>query len=136
MQHLYNTIVKVQRLQANYVDGSPTYAWVDEPGQLTNVHCRIDLNFIRIGKDAPMAVEAGKAPDRTGVVFYNNDVPIRAGDRLVCLPNDFGELPVSGTFEVRAIPDTASGYSSAHHIEVQVFEVNQALTGFFPGVVP
>lgn len=138
MRHLFNSRVEVLRLSAQVTNGVPITEWnkiaavadpyLTEPGELM---CRLDLVFVRPGKDQPMPLVAGRAPDRTGVMFFTYTTAVRAGDRIRCLAG-----PVSGTFELRAIPDTAVGFSAAHHCEVQVIEVAQALVGVFPGASP
>lgn len=128
MDHLYSSVVKIQRLQIIVRDGkTPIHDWVDQPKQ---VRCRLDLTFLRPGKDAPPAIEAGVAPDRVGIMFCSSAVDLQAGDRVVTVSG-----PVTGTFEIKAIPDVALDYSSGHHIEVQIFETNQTLTSpaMFPG---
>lgn len=142
----YNSLVQVLRLKHKITNGTPTLTWhvltdvidplVDIPGQMM---CLLDLGFIRRG-DLPMPLVAGRAPDRTGVLFFdavlNPDTGasfVLAGDRLNCLAG-----PVVGTFEIRAIPTAAIGMGGVvDHIEVQVFEVAQSIAkgGFtpFPG---
>lgn len=128
MQHLFNSVVKTRRLSSSQVDGMVTTQWTDvTTGGLGYVSCRIDLNFIRPGKDEPAPLQAGGAQDRYGILFCGPSVPFKAGDRIKCIPNGFGELPVEGTFEIRSIPDKAIDFSRAHHIEVLVFEVPQDL---------
>ena len=127
MQHLFSSAVKVQRSQLTVVDGQATMSWQDQLAPLAYVKCRLDLNFIRQGKDALPAIEAGRAPDRVGVMFVAATVPLKAGDRIVTLSG-----PVSGTFDIRAIPDIALDYASGHHIEVQIIETNQQLAGVWP----
>ncbi len=125
MDHLFASVVKVQRLQLQ-VQGSttPIPDWVDQTGVLAAVRCRLDLNFVRPGKDALPAYEAGVAANRIGVMFCSAAVPLLAGDRIVTVSG-----PVSGTFEIKAIPDIAQDYSSGHHIEVQIVETAQTLSG-------
>lgn len=142
---LYRTTANVLRLdEALDTDGAMTMSWatvpdivdpyLDTPGQLL---CRLDLQFIRPGKDQPPAIVAGRAPDRVGVLFYDpltddSGVPlVRAGDRIQCISG-----PIFGTFEIRNIPDVAQDYTGAHHIEVQVVEVSQALTAPTPTPLP
>jgi hypothetical protein len=126
MEHLFNSVVAVYRLESSAVDGMLSYTWLDSG---VRIKCRLDIGFLRPGKDQPMAVEAGKAPDRVGVLYCLPDQDIRAGDRVVALE----PAAVPGTFEVRVIPDRAQGFATAHHIEVQIVEVSQALAGVFPG---
>lgn len=135
MRHLYKSRVEVLRLTGRLVNGSPVMAYeklqtmVDPqltvPGEMM---CRLDMAFIRPGKDQPMAITAGRAPDRVGLLFFDTTNEIKAGDRVRTLSG-----PVSGTFEIRVMPDPAVDFGAAHHMEVQVIEVAQALAGQFPG---
>jgi hypothetical protein len=105
-----------------------------EPGLLK---CRLDLLFVRPGKDQPMPIVAGRAPDRIGVCYYDlatdqANVPlVLAGDRLKCVAG-----PIFGTFDIRVIPDVAQDMIGAHHIEVQVVEVSQMLRPGSPTPYP
>lgn len=129
MRHLYHTQAEVLRLTQTFVNGAPTMAWdkvttildpiLGIPGELK---CRIDLNFVRVGKDQPMPVVAGRAPDRVGLMLFDATDAILSGDRIHPLNG-----PISGMFELRAIPDVAAGWSAAHHMEVQLIEVAQSL---------
>lgn len=135
MRHLFHTRAEVLRSSVDIIDGVPDLTWgkVNEvvdaklgvPGELM---CRIDLNFVRQGKDLPPPLVAGRAPDRVGVMYFDVTDKVKAGYRIRCLSG-----PVTGTFELRAIPDPAIGYSRAHHMEVQVIEVAQALLNVYPG---
>jgi hypothetical protein len=124
MQHLFNSVGHIERLQRTLVNGAAQTKWapVDDP-QLKYVKCRLDLNFLRPGKDQPAPYEAGKAQDRIGIMFCNI-LPIRAGDRFVA---DSG--PVMGTFEIRNTPDTTiTARPVGHHLEIQIVETNQKLS--------
>jgi len=124
---LYHTRVDVLRLQLDMTNGIPQQTWqklntiVDPylgvPGEML---CRIDLQYQRPGKDQPMPVVAGRAPDRVGVMFFDPTDEIVSGDRFRCISG-----PIQGTFEIRAMPDPAAGFSLAHHMEVQIIEVAQ-----------
>ena len=130
MEHLYESVAEVQRQQLTVVPGrTPSTNWVAQPAPLNRLRGRMDLNFLRQGKDMPRMTEAGRVPDRTGVWFCNSDAGLKAGDRLVMVENDYGQIPVKGIFEIESIPDQAIAYDYAHHIEVQVFEVVQNLKG-------
>lgn len=125
MEHLYASRVKVQRLQLRVAEGrTAMHDWSDQEGTLANFPCRLDLLFLRPGKDVPAPFEAGVARDRMGVMFCSSDVPLLAGDRIVTLSG-----PIKGSFEIRSVPDQAQDYGAAHHIEVQVIETNQTLEG-------
>lgn len=127
MRWLFNTRLEVTRLSLEMVKGVPQQTWqkldviVDPflgvPGEMM---CRIDLQYQRPGKDLPMPVVAGRAPDRVGVMFLDATDQIRSGDRFRCLQG-----PVQGVFEIRVMPDPAQAYSLAHHMEVQIIEVAQ-----------
>jgi hypothetical protein len=117
MEHLYSSVVKVQRLVKSNNDGVVGAVWTDQAAPLAAIRCRLDLNFLRPGKDAPQAYEAGTAPDRIGILFCSASIPLRAGDRIVTVSG-----PVTGVFDIRATPDVAPDYSSGHHIEVQIIE--------------
>jgi len=142
---LYRTTANVLRLTPTLgEDGGMAIAWnvvdtmvdpyLDTPGQLL---CKLDLLFVRPGKDQPPSIAAGRAPDRVGVLFYDiltddSGVPaVRAGDRIQCIAG-----PIFGTFEIRAIPDVAQDYVGANHCEVQVVEVSQALAPPTPTPFP
>lgn len=139
MEHLFPSAVRVERMALTVVDGRPTMDWaqatdpdVEINRQLQYTKCRLDLNFVRPGKDIPQAVNAGKAPDRIGVGFFSPSAPIKAGDRIVAIPSDSGFIVVPGTFSIKVIPDVAQDYSEGHHIEVQIVETNQQLDDLFP----
>ncbi len=137
---LYTSVAQVVRLVPALDGGSASVSWVpvtdildpylEIPGQF---QCRLDLQFVRPGKDQPMPLVAGRAPDRVGVLFFdcitdNGGKPlVLAGDRIEMVHG-----PVLGTFEIRLIPDVAQDFLGAHHVEVQVIEVSQALK---PGTV-
>jgi hypothetical protein len=142
MQHLFNSTVRAEELQRTVIDGEQAMSWSqatsgDPYGDfaLTRLPCRIDMGFLRPGKDIAPAPEAGKAPDRIGVMFCAAWVPIRAGMRFVTVPNDDGSMPVAGTFELRVNPDGAIGFRDAHHLEMQVIESVQSVAKW-PGGNP
>lgn len=128
MRHLYHTRVEILRLSLSLdTPGLPTQTWQKLPsivdtwlGTPGEMMCRIDLSFQRPGKDQPMPIVAGRAPDRVGLMFFDATTEIRSGDRFRCIDG-----PISGTFEIRVAPDPAADYSSAHHMEVQIVEVAQ-----------
>lgn len=145
LRQWYNTIVQVNRIGRGggpgRIQGQAVYTWVestdlidpdlDVPGQMA---CRLDVQFIRPGSQAPMPAEAGDKIPRLGTVIF--DVPpmpnlIKAGDRLTALTGPF----VGSTFELRVIPEPAQNIVGAQHMEAQVVEV-AILPGQFPGVEP
>lgn len=131
--HLFNSRCRAEVMVKSNVGGVAESAWVpagtsaEEIAALSYIKGRFDLNFVRPGKDVLPAPVAGQAPDRVGLFFCGSDVPIKAGMRLVTVPNDNGKEPVKGIFEIRVIPDVAIDFSDAHHIEVQVIETQQSL---------
>lgn len=136
MDPLFNSAVRVERMQLTVTNGRAvmdyTQATDDDPAlndMLQFMKCRLDMNFLRQGKDVLPAPVAGRAPDRIGVMFAPAYAPLRAGDRIVAIPNERGTIPVKGTFEIRVMPDEAIGFSEQHHIEVQIIETGQELTG-------
>jgi len=120
MDHLFSSVVKVQRQLKTRIDGVPEVTWQDAEAPLSYIKCRLDLNFLRPGKDIPMADNAGVAPDRIGVMFCRAGLPLKAGDRIVTVSG-----PVEGVFDLKTIPDVAIDYASGHHIEVQIVETVQ-----------
>ena len=132
LRHLYASKVEVlRRTTVSTGPGTRVEAWpkiedmVDSklgvPGELM---CRLDLQFLRNGKDIPLPVFAGRAQDRTGTLFCDVTEHLRAGDRVRCLEGD-----VEGTFEIRAIPDLAPSFMTVNHMEMQVIEVSQNMSG-------
>jgi hypothetical protein len=127
MEHLFSSVVEVQHLDLTVINGEAVTGWVTKTDEdASYLRCRLDLNFLRPGKDIPAPINAGVVPDRIGIMFCSPWAPIKAGDRIVCIPNEMGEMPVEGTFEIRAIPDRALDYASAHHIEVQILETTNS----------
>ncbi len=135
MRHLYNTRAEVLRLSGDLVDGAPRLTWqkitdmVDPllgmPGEMM---CRLDLSYLRPGRDAPQPIVAGRAQDRSGLLFCDVTTKLKAGDRIRTLIS-----PTIGVFELPSIPDVQPGFSVGHHIEIFVIEVAQQLVGVFPG---
>jgi hypothetical protein len=139
MDHLFNSTARVEEMRLTRVDGESSMSYVQatsddeiENFMLQRLPCRIDMGFLRPGKDIAPAPEAGKAPDRIGVLFCAPYAPLKAGQRIVTIPNDNGNWPIKGTFEIRVVPDEAIGYANVHHIEVQIIETVQNLAGEWP----
>jgi hypothetical protein len=141
----YTSTCQVLRLSESLQSGGGmTWSWnevtavvdpvLDQPGLLM---CRLDLTFIRPGKDQPPPMVAGRAPDRVGVCYFDlavgpGNVPlVLAGDRLECVAG-----PIFGTFDIRVVPDVAQDMFGGHHIEVQVVEVSQMLKPGSPTPFP
>ena len=135
MDHLYNSAFRVERMQLSVEGGVATMGYAqatdDDPAlndMLRYLRARLDMNFIREGKDVLPAQVAGRAPDRVGVLLTYAYAPLKAGDRLVAIENEKGRIPVPGTFDIKVIPDIAQGFADGHHLEVQVIETGQELT--------
>jgi hypothetical protein len=134
IRHLYISRAEVYRLSIQLVKGSVKNDWqklnevvdvrLGTPGELM---CRLDLNFVRPGKDQPSPLVAGRAIDRVGVLFCDATPHLLAGDRLKLVGG-----PLTGTFELKATPDGAVDFSNVHHFEVQVSEVSPSASKF-PG---
>lgn len=145
LRMFYTSVCQVLRLNPSLdAGGGMSFTWdpvtavvdhyLNTPGLL---QCRLDLTFLRPGKDQPAPIVAGRAPDRTGVCYFdaapdaNGASLVKAGDRLQCVQG-----PIFGTFEIRLIPDVAQSMIGAHHIEVQVIEVSQMLQQGSPTPFP
>lgn len=136
--HLFNSRVRVEEMKMTRdTAGHAVMDWAqatdpdpEKQALLESLPCRIDLNFLRPGKDQPAAPAAGVKPDRIGVMFTYPYAPIKAGQRIVTIPDALGREPVHGTFDLRVPPDEAIDYSQRHHLEVQVVETTQTTTDF------
>jgi hypothetical protein len=144
LRGLYTSLAEILRVRMTMAGGAPTITWtpisdvidsfIQVPGQMM---CRIELGFIRRGDAQPMALTAGRAPDRVGVMYCDlmpslTGAPfILAGDRVHCISG-----PVFGTFEIRTIPDVAQDFTGPHHVEVQVVEVAESLAATSPTPFP
>jgi hypothetical protein len=104
----------IKRGEATVVDGVESYAWKTVA---TAVRCRIDLTFIRLGKDPQWSPEAGRSPDRTGVAFFFPDASVKVGYRIAMTAGG-----IEGTFEIKDI-DHTQGRRHTHHLECGVQEV-------------
>lgn len=149
LRMFYTSVCQVRRFNpALGPTGAMTFSWdpvttVVDPvlGQPGLLQCRLDLTFLRPGKDQPSPIVAGRAPDRTGVCYFDltNDADgaplVKSADRLQCVSG-----PIFGTFDIRLIPDVAQDLTGAHHVEVQVVECSQMLKPGspqpFPGTSP
>lgn len=101
-------------LQETFEDGIAVSEWTVVASK---VKCFLDLNFIRRGKDPVWTPEAGRASDRSGVLFVHGNAPARSGMRVRM---SFGP---SGTFLIEGAVDEAWRPTSRHHLEVGVVEV-------------
>lgn len=129
---LYSSVVQVLRLSPVLnEDFGMSITWgavsdivdvlQDQPGLL---QCRLDIGALRPGKDQLPPLVAGRPQDRFGVVYFDpvldsaGNMMVKAGDRLLCTAG-----PITGTWELRNIPDQLQGYRTAAHVEGQVIEV-------------
>jgi hypothetical protein len=129
MRHLFSSKVMVLELTETFQYGSATEAftrrteildpYTNEPGMMW---CRIDLGFVRPGKETLLANEKGVFEDRVGVLFAEYTPYLDIGNRVVCLSG-----PVEGTFEIKAKPDAIQNYNRIHHLECSVQEVAQSV---------
>lgn len=131
MDHLFPTYVKVTELKMVAKPGGRFQMARVPVSGLEMMRCRIDLQFLRPGKDTPSAVVAGAIPDREGIMFCRWSPLLKAGMQVTTVPDRRGQEVVKGTFEIKEIPDVALGFGSRHHIEVKVIESVQQ-PGDFP----
>lgn len=113
----------VLRLTVTQLNGYESQVWVTVK---TGERCFLDLGFIRQGKDPQWTPEAGRAADRSGVLFTLPTTTIRPGDRIKMTKG-----PV-GTFAVEGAIDEAWRPTDKHHVELGVTEVAKAITGKVP----
>lgn len=139
MRHLFKSVAQVLEPSTTVEKGAiassgwqPVMEMFDPAyGKLSYLKCRLDLQFIRPGKDVAPAVNAIPI-GRQGLLFCSLTPFLKAGQRLKMVAG-----PIRGMFTIEIIPEEALGYSNAHHIEVQVFEVAQnRMQGTFPGREP
>ena len=146
MDHLFASVVKVTEMRLTpQPGGRMRMERVVVPG-LAKMKCRIDLQFLRPGKDTPPAVVAGSIPDREGIMFCRYTPKLMAGMQIETIPDARGNEVVKGVFEIKEIPDVAVGFGSAHHIEVKVIEsvqktvpfpdIESGITGVMPNAAP
>jgi len=137
MRHLFSSTVEILESITDIVDGARVQAWnkstakydpVCAPGEMK---CRLDLIFLRPGKDAPAPVVAGRTPDRTGVMYCSYTPNLRGGHIIKVIQGPY----LGSLFLIKMRPDEAQDFKGTHHIEVQVNEVAQ--TGFnYPSGAP
>ena len=84
----------------------------------TPLRCRIDLTFIRQGKDPLWLPTVARPEDRTGVMFFLPNAPLKAGMRVKIIRGP------KGFFQIKGAIDEVWGYSELSHFEVGVSEVS------------
>jgi hypothetical protein len=128
MRHLFNSTVEILESTTDVIDGARVQAWskstakfdpVCAPGEMK---CKLDLIFLRPGKDAPAPVVAWRTPDRTGVLYCSYTSNLKAGQIVRVIDGSH----TGASFLIKMRPDEAQNRRGTHHIEVQVFEVAQA----------
>lgn len=117
LAHLMPEVVDIFRGVTVTRDGIRTVEYQLVSGQ-TDVPCRLDVGFLRPGKDAAPPVQAGRVPDRVAVYFLELGTDLRAGDQIRSTSG-----PVGGWWAVRSGPDVVVGFALANHLEGQVIEV-------------
>lgn len=135
MRHLFNSTVEILEAITDIVDGARVQAWnkstakfdpVCAPGEM---RCRLDLIFLRPGKDQPAPIVAGRTPDRTGIMYCSYTPNLKGGQTVRVVKG-----PQKGaSFLIKMRPDEAQDFNGTHHIEVQVFEVAQAAFNYPSG---
>ena len=108
--------VRVLRPASVFVDGILTTTFEPVAG-MESVPVRLEVGFYRPGKDMPLPVQAGRAPDRVATYWAAPGSDFRPGDHLEAVAG-----PVTGTWQVRAYPDQALDTCSVHHVEGQCVE--------------
>lgn len=88
----------------------------------TAVPARLDLNFLRRGRDQGNVLASGRATDRNGVLFLLPGVDILPSDRIRVTKGP------TGTFEVEGSVDPVQDrWGETHHLEVGIREVAKPL---------
>lgn len=144
---LYTSVVQVVRLGsgngAGIQDGAFVANWVVSDDVIDEYYgvpgfmkCKIDIQFVRPGINAPQPAEAGTVIPRAGTIFY--DLPahesyVRAGDHLRVTG---GTAYVGSTWEITAIPEAAQDYRGPIHMEAQIVEKAISTEMRWPGQEP
>lgn len=123
---LLNSRVQIYRLSIFTQDGVATNQWLALASPFNYIPVRLDLSYLRPGKDVQPPIQQGRAPDRVGVMLYEPGAGFEASDIVVAIPNDYGQIPIPGAFQLRTIPDEIQAYSAQHHLEASILETSQA----------
>ena len=97
-------------------DGSPITSYVKINS--TPIMCRLDLNFLRQGKDSLWVETAARPQDRVGVLFLMPNAPVKSGLRAVMTSGP------KGIFQLQGAIDEAWDFNKLDHFEVGVIEVS------------
>jgi hypothetical protein len=137
MRHNFNCTVEILESVTDVIDGARVQSWAKSSANFDptcasgEMKCRLDLIFLRPGKDAPAPIVAGRTPDRTGVMYCSYTPELKAGQIIRVVSGPF----LHATFLLKMRPDEAQDFNGTHHIEVQVHEIAQA--GFnYPSGAP
>lgn len=138
MEHLFSSVVQVTQLSLEPTPGGRMKMTRVPVAGLQKMKCRLDLQFLRPGRDTPPAVVAGAIPDREGIMFCKYSPLLKAGMQITTIPDRRGLEVVKGVFEIKEIPDVALDYATSHHIEVKVIESVQKSVDFpdIPNSIP
>lgn len=138
MRHLYRSTVEVLTDAGYMKKGGRVQGWVRaehmfDPylNRVGLLLCRLDLNFLRPGKDEPAMTNAGRAPDRVGVLFCDPTPYLKSGHRIKCVDG-----PIKGIFEIKNVPDEAQDYVGVHHLECSIVELAQSMQNLVDSIVP
>ena len=123
---MFPSRVQILRTRSDLVDGVLTVTFEPVLGlaaaELVDgvevVPMRLEVGFYRPGKDAPLPVQAGRAPDRVAVYWCFPETDVRPGDQLRMVSG-----PVIGSWHVRTYPDRAIDMNKLHHLEGQCVEM-------------
>ncbi len=135
MRHMFSSTVEILESVTDVIDGARVQTWnkssatfdpTCSPGEML---CRLDLIFLRPGKDAPAPIVAGRTPDRTGVMYCSYTPELKAGQIIKVISGPY----TNSSFILKMRPDEAQDGTSTHHIEVQVHEVAQAALNYPSG---
>jgi hypothetical protein len=135
MRHLFRSTVEILESVTTIVEGARVQAWnkstksFDSTCPQGEMKCRLDLIFLRPGKDAPAPVVAGRTPDRTGVMFCSNTPSLQGGQIVRVIKGPYA----GSSFLLKMRPDEAQDYFGSHHIEIQINEVAQAAFSYPSG---
>lgn len=99
-------------------DGTSSFLWNPV---ITNLKVKVDLGFLRTGRDNSLTIEAGRTPDRTGTAFFAGNPDVRGADRIKITE---GAL-LGMEFDIDIAPDLIQDSFAVHHLEAAVKEVTQ-----------
>lgn len=113
---LLNHRCDLYELTATDSYGSPVFTYTKVNS--TPVRCRLDLSFLRSGKDNLWVEASAKPTDRVGVMMFLPNAPIKSGMRAMVTHGP------KGVFQLQGAIDEAWDFDSLDHFEVGVAEVS------------